>query len=180
MFENIAENIVGVMKGIWDFIASGGTAELEIAWTPLLDGFKNTVEALPDLPKRVASDLERTLTTERDRLAETIGGGMQDAIANAPGRRRTLPNGPEKPGTPDSLMSESAGKRSEQNAALMRGSAEAVTALVTAANGNRDPVAEANQKALEEQLAEAKKQNELLDDIKGELKGQGGMQTVRY
>ena len=179
VFTNIASNIGNAMKAIWDFIASGGSAELELAWTPLLTGFENTVKELPNLPERVAGDLEKALTTERDRLANIVGGGIQEAMAGAPGRRKALPKAAVPEGTPQQLVGEKAG-RQEQNAALLRGSAEAVNAIVSAANGERDSLAERNARAAEEAVAVQQKQNDILIDIKAELEKEHGLQAVKY
>ena len=80
MFTNMADNIKNVMKSIWDFIKSGGTKSLTVAWTPLLDGFKNTVKELPDIPPRAIGDLERQLAADSDRLANAVGGSLAAEI----------------------------------------------------------------------------------------------------
>ena len=80
VFQNIGKNIMAVMKSVWDFIASGGTKSLSIAWTPLLDGFENTVKALPDIPPRAIGELESELAAESVRLGESLGGSLADAI----------------------------------------------------------------------------------------------------
>lgn len=82
VFTNITTNIQNAMTAIWDFIASGGTASLEFAWTPLLDGFKNTVKELPDIPERAVGELEKKLLAQSDSLGSALSTGLADEIAN--------------------------------------------------------------------------------------------------
>jgi tape measure domain-containing protein len=83
VFTNIAKNIGAAMTAIWDFIASGGTAKLEFAFVPLLDGFKATVAELPNVPDRALTELEQQLTAELGTMGAELGGGLQAAMAEA-------------------------------------------------------------------------------------------------
>lgn len=80
VFTNIGKNIMAIMTAVWDFIASGGTKSLSVAWTPLLDGFKNTVAALPDIPPRAIGELEAGLAADSIRLGESLGTSLGTAI----------------------------------------------------------------------------------------------------
>jgi len=80
VFANIGKNIMAIMTAVWDFIASGGTKSLSLAWTPLLDGFKNTVAALPDIPPRAIGELEAVLAADSARLGESLGTSLGTAI----------------------------------------------------------------------------------------------------
>ena len=80
VFMNIGKNIMAIMTAVWDFIASGGTKSLSVAWTPLLDGFKNTVNALPDIPPRAIGELETSLAADSLRLGESLGASLGTAI----------------------------------------------------------------------------------------------------
>ena len=80
VFTSIGKNIMETMKAVWDYIASGGTKSLTVAWTPLLDGFENTVKQLPDIPPRAIGDLERQLAADSDRLANALGGSLAAEI----------------------------------------------------------------------------------------------------
>ncbi|TWT57256.1 hypothetical protein KOR42_06140 [Thalassoglobus neptunius] len=80
VFQNIGRNIVAVMRSIWDFIASGGKAPLEIAWKPLTEGFKNTIKELPDIPQRAISDLEKQLSADAQRIGMNVAGDLQKEI----------------------------------------------------------------------------------------------------
>ncbi len=76
IFTNLASNIGNAMTAIWDFIKSGGTADLELAWTPLLTGFESTVAALPDIPERALTALEESLQQQ----TQAIGTQMADSF----------------------------------------------------------------------------------------------------
>jgi tape measure domain-containing protein len=68
IFSNMTDNIKNAMTQIWTFIKSGGMADLEFTWTPLLEGFKSTVDALPEIPDRAMTELENSLTSQVDAL----------------------------------------------------------------------------------------------------------------
>jgi len=79
IFTNLATNIANAMTAIWEFIKSGGTADLELAWTPLLTGFESTVAALPDIPERVLTELEQSLQTQTEALGTQLADSF-DAL----------------------------------------------------------------------------------------------------
>ncbi|MEO1970552.1 MAG: tape measure protein, partial [Pirellulaceae bacterium] len=81
VFGNMLTNIRNTMRAIWDFIASGGTAPLKLAWQPLTDGFRATVAEIPDIPDRALTDLERTLAADSERLGAALSTGLADEIA---------------------------------------------------------------------------------------------------
>jgi tape measure domain-containing protein len=80
VFTNIGKNIKDAMAAIWSWIASGGTKELEFAFTPLLDGFGTAITKLPDIPERAVGQLETKLQKESDNLGKALGGSMQEEI----------------------------------------------------------------------------------------------------
>lgn len=77
VFTNLTSNVISAMSAIWDYI-TGNSSTLELAWTPLTEGFKNTIAELPDIPDRAMSDLEKSLTAD----SEALGKKMNDALAN--------------------------------------------------------------------------------------------------
>jgi tape measure domain-containing protein len=79
IFTNLGKNIAMAMTQIWNFITSGGTAELEFAWTPLLDGFESTVAALPDIPDRAMTELEQSLEQQTQAVATQLADSF-DAL----------------------------------------------------------------------------------------------------
>jgi tape measure domain-containing protein len=82
VFINLGRNVRNAMTAIWDFIASGGTASLSIAWTPLTEGFANTISELPNIPDRAIGELERNLISQSDSLANALGSSLAAEIDN--------------------------------------------------------------------------------------------------
>lgn len=83
VFSNIAKNIGSAMRAIWDYISSGGTAELKFAFVPLLDGFKATVSELPNIPDRAMTALERNLTGQVETLGTSLANNFDAMQADA-------------------------------------------------------------------------------------------------
>lgn len=169
VFENIGKNVRNIMSSIWDFISSGGTKSLSIAWTPLIDGFANTIKTLPDIPDRAISDLEKSLSADATRIGGKVAGDLQaeieanlnildasrkktpDAIGDETG---TLPDKMEE----ESITSSGNGSNEAQErrvGALERGSQEAFKAIFA----GKDRTA----------LNEQKKGNQTLKEIKKAL-----------
>jgi hypothetical protein len=68
---NMAANVVRVIQNIPRLIRGQVTfAEL---WTPLAQGFQNTIRELPNIPQREMSALERALDEQVRREAEALG-----------------------------------------------------------------------------------------------------------
>lgn len=136
VFANIGKNIMAVMTAVWDFIASGGTKSLSVAWTPLLDGFKNTVAALPDIPPRAIGELEAGLAADSIRLGESLGTSLGTAIdanmkilsdfqaAQAAAVAPTLGDGHSGGESGTSDVIDKASKKAVENKAVLTRSAE--------------------------------------------------------
>lgn len=112
VFTNLGKNIAMAMTQIWAFITSGGTAELQFAWTPLLDGFQSTVAQLPDIPERAMTELEQSLQEQTQQIGTQLADSFdalnieaQAAITVAPPEMPAIdPNlksGETKPGSED-------------------------------------------------------------------------------
>jgi len=168
VFQNLYTNVTSIMGQLWDFIASGGTASFNVAWTPLADGFVNMIETLPDIPARVMSPLEKSLQDEVTSLGNGLNTGMQALIGERLAqldefKNRTeaklpdiasLEGGAGGSGDDDSKAS---GKQNKgAGGALARGSEAALQAIFTAQRANKTP---------EATLAEAKKQTGHLSEI---------------
>ena len=76
VFSNLGINIKNAMGEIWKFIRSGGMEGLEFTWTPLLDGFKQTMAELPNIPERPMTALEQGMQEQ----IETIGTDLADSF----------------------------------------------------------------------------------------------------
>ncbi len=83
VFSNIATNIKSAMTAIWNFIKSGGTADLEFAFTPLLDGFKATVSELPNVPERAMTELEKNLDAQVQSIGTTLADNFDKMTTEA-------------------------------------------------------------------------------------------------
>lgn len=157
VFINLGQNIRDTMSAIWDFITSGGTAELEFAWTPLADGFVNTVKKLPDIPDRAVTELEKQLggrmTTLGSEMSADLFGHIEQKKLDLLGPG-TMPEMPSL--SPDDIDIDATGgttsnKEPKGPEGALKGSAEAFSAIFAAMRG-KDPAV----KVAEDQLAEQK------------------------
>jgi hypothetical protein len=178
IFENLGANIIDAMTKIWDFIASGGTAKLELAWTPLTTGFINTIDSLPDIPDRVVGEFEKSLMASIESQSETLATSMASQRAKLTEQFSPLKT-TKGDGTvplddltkPDKAKS-SAGKDSPTLA--LRGSSEAIKSIIANVNRSNDPqqklVAQGAQS-----LVEQKKTNGYLERQSRAEQAFGGM-----
>jgi len=169
VFQNLYTNVTTIMGQIWDFIASGGTASFEVAWTPLTDGFVNMIEKLPDIPARVMGPVEKALNDEVTALGSGLNKGMQALVAERLSqlddfKNRTeaeLPdvaalNGDDEGGTDEDSESGSGSTSKGLGSGLARGSEAALKAIF--ASQRQD-------KTAAQSLAEQKKQTGKLNEI---------------
>jgi len=101
IFTNLGKNIAMAMTQIWAFITSGGTAELQFAWTPLLDGFESTVAQLPDIPERAMTELEQSLEQQTQQVATQLADSFDALNVEAQAALTVAP--PELPAIDPSL-----------------------------------------------------------------------------
>jgi hypothetical protein len=163
IFTNLAANIGNAMMAIWAFIKSGGTADLELAWTPLLTGFQSTVAALPDVSKRAMTALEESLQQQTQQIGTQLADSFDALNIEAQSALTLAP--PEMPAIDPNLQSaamatgeDAAGGNNRTNFAvsgLERGSEAALNAIFSA---QKDKVPS-------QALAEHKKANTLLAKI---------------
>jgi hypothetical protein len=76
IFINMGTNIRSIMGEIWDFIKTGGIDSLEVAWTPLTEGFVNTIRELPELTAREVGLVEAELLKKSAELGSSFSGGL--------------------------------------------------------------------------------------------------------
>jgi hypothetical protein len=165
IFTNLAANIGNAMRAIWNFIKSGGTADLELAWTPLLTGFQATVAALPDVPERAMTALEQSLQEQTQAIGTQLADSFDALNMEAQATLTLAP--PEMPAIDPNLQSGGTGTGSEDGpgggnkrtnfavTGLERGSEAALNAIF---NAQKD-------KTPEKALSEAKKHTGLLAKI---------------
>lgn len=166
VFENMGENIARIMSEIWKFISTGGRHSMSLAWTPLLDGFQNTISQLPDIPQRAIGQLEQSLLDETNRLGNMIGDGLGQAMMESWDNAKSVAT----PSEAMSMLSPEAGGVTATGAAgatsgpvtARQGSVEAYKLINNAFNNQQSAAESRAQKIAERQLAEVKKTNELL------------------
>lgn len=157
VFENLGANIRNAMTAIWDYIASGGTKKLELSWTPLTTGFINTIEALPDIPDRVASDVEKSLAQsiidQGDLLAESMQA-QRDKLksqftpsGSADLAKTVAPEVDEFNAPPKEQAA-----KSSMNQLAMRGSAEAAKILLSGTGAKTQEKLLAKSVSVQEQM----------------------------
>jgi tape measure domain-containing protein len=141
IFTNLTANIGNAMRAIWNFIKSGGTADLELAWTPLLTGFQATVAALPDVPERALTALEESLQQSTQQIGTELADSFDALNMEAQASLTLTP--PEMPEIDPSLSGamntgegeDAAGRNQRTNFAvtgLERGSEAALNAIFNA------------------------------------------------
>lgn len=175
VFINIGTNIRNAMTAIWDFITSGGTSSLEMAWTPLLDGFRNTISELPNIPDRAISELEKNLQAQSENLGSALSTGLAEEIASnlkmLDDFKNTKVEVPKLDGTTadkistvdDDGANTAGGAERKSNAvqSLNRGSTAALEAIF--AGGKEDKTAKESLKVQKGMLAAIKKQKPQLN-----------------
>lgn len=174
VFINIGQNIRGTMSAIWDYIKSGGTASLSLAWTPLLDGFRSTVAEMPNIAARVKTDIEKNLNGAIGDLKTELKVDLDLHIGDAVAK---FNKAFEPPPVPDGTKADQTGRIEEgadgsvdtgnkrkSNAvqSLDRGSEAALQAIF--AGGNQDKTAKAS-------LSVQKQMSSTLKKIQGKIQG---------
>lgn len=89
VFINIGENIRMVWKEVVDYILSGGTDQMEFAFTPLLDGFRSSISEMPELTKAAINETSPLLEALRDQYDQNnlkLFGDPQTAATTTPQR----------------------------------------------------------------------------------------------
>ena len=165
IFTNLGKNIAMAMTQIWNFITSGGTAELEFAWTPLLDGFESTVAQLPDIPDRAMTELEQSLEQQTQAVATQLADSFDALNVEAQAALTVAP--PELPAIDPTLQAGGAGtgedgaaagknNRSDFSVSGMERGSEAALKAIFSAQKDKTP---------SQALAEHKKTNAHLATI---------------
>ncbi len=121
IFENIARNI-------WNAIlAIKGWEKFE--WTPLLEGFENTIEKFPEITKRVMTDVEKEIAAALLRSQELLGQKIGERLAKIPEFRQ-----PGDPFAPDAGADEAAKTSARKRANLVADESR----FLTFGRGKRD------------------------------------------
>ena len=83
VFSNLADNIGGTMREIWDYVKTGGTDAMQSAWTPLTEGFESSIKELPKIAEREQSEMEKYLNQVRTALVDDLAGKLVAAAEDA-------------------------------------------------------------------------------------------------
>lgn len=79
IFTNMGSNIVAILKNLPKLIK--GEISIGELWTPLLEGFEATFEALPEIAGRALTDQERELLATAAELGGSIGDEIKAKVA---------------------------------------------------------------------------------------------------
>lgn len=165
IFSNMAVNIKSAMQSIWAYIKSGGTADLEFAFVPLMEGFESTVAALPDIPDRAMTALEESMAESIQNIGTELANNFDKLNMEAQAALELdPPKMPEiKPGGQDPVKEggeeADAGKGNKRSSFLVSGlerGSEAALEAVFAAQKSRIP---------DKQLSEQKMTNKHLKKL---------------
>jgi hypothetical protein len=77
-FENLGRNLRSIWSAVLDFFRTG---KFEFNWTPISQGFVNTVGKLPDIAPRVVTDLEKGLQANISSATDALGQSMDEQRA---------------------------------------------------------------------------------------------------
>lgn len=162
---NLGANIRKVWSGVLDFIAGRG---FNVDFTPLSEGFVNTISNLPDIGERELSAAEKMLSQSVSTLGEQLQGDLAEHLRV---RRAELFDKKEVAETRaviglDEDFAEAVTNKIDELAGprgLERGSAEAFSAIFAAMRG--DSVQDKMLAAAQAGVVEAKKQTAQLIKI---------------
>lgn len=179
IFIKIGQNIRTIMKSVWEYIASGGEKSLTLAWTPLTEGFHNSMKELK-IPDRVKSDLEKQLENQFSSVKSEVGQGYQELLQE----RMQLFKPPEVGKTPEqgdrkkTSGGDEDGKKGKAGTssfgAALKFSRDAVSSIIRNVNQGKQGVDEQILKAQKEQVKEQKKQTKATNELKEIMKQNQG------
>ena len=163
VFANLGENIGGAMTAIWDYIASGGTESLSLSWTPLLEGFKATAEALPQVAERIPSELEKKMQTTLGTLQTEVANSMKATLDGLQTATEKKPITPRVEIPEQEIKATVTDTKTSGVQALQQGSSAAISAIFSAM---RTQDKEAEMLAIQQQqLAIQQQQLAALEDM---------------
>jgi hypothetical protein len=150
IFKNLVLNIGRIIKNLPKLIK--GEVSFGELWTPLLDGFENTMKELPKIPDRTMGKLEQTLAEDVARLGKTIKTEFGDNLKlNLDWFKETFSFEPFEPPKPPDFQQTLA----KRPAALEFGTAAAYSAAL--------PQADGMERVMRDGLREQKKTNVKLE-----------------
>jgi len=158
---NMGQNLRKSIKGAWEGL-HGETGGWE--WTPISKGFKAELSTLPNLGKRVISELEKGLRGEIDTLTHDIAGAIIDKFE--PGGKATAEGVPASQAGP---MPDDGGAAESIVRGIKQSLAPLEARFLTFAPGREFDYARQTAKNTQEQLRQQRDNGKLLREIRREL-----------
>ena len=163
VFINIGQNIRTIMGSIWEYIASGGKKPLTLAWTPLTEGFHNSMKEIK-IPDRLKSDFEKSLESQFSSLKGEVSTEYEDLLQERMlifdiGNKKKDQSKDRKKTPPD--LGKDGAKAGGPVGAALKGSTAAYSSIVNALNSSKGHVQEdilAEVKAQKEEQIKANKE----------------------
>lgn len=183
-FINLGKNIENAWTSILDFI-TGSSDGLQFTWTPLMDGFQNTIKELPNIPPRAMTELEKSMQADVDSIGKGLGksfdeivGSRLDTLAEMqreaskpvkPALEATAAGGGSVGGGSGSDSASSSGQ-SQFAGVAQAGTAEAFSTLVKSMGGTSDSKKQTQllQELVEQQkkgIAELKRKQTVIQEV---------------
>lgn len=78
VFKNMAANAGSFFSALWGAIKGEG---FDFEWTPLTEGFENTIKQLPAIAERQVGPIEQALQNQADALRGSFADGLADHLA---------------------------------------------------------------------------------------------------
>lgn len=166
VFTNLAGNLVEILKNIPGLIA--GTVDFSEIWTPLTEGFQTSIRALPDIPERQMTELEKQLQSDISRIQGNLSkewdAFQSERLGKIVGAAKKAEEA-AKPKAPAPKLPLAVTEKKFAGAAL-RGSSEAISAINKFMAGVGDNgVQQRMLKAAEEANAKHEKQIGLTEEL---------------
>ncbi len=174
-FINFGQNIRTNMGAIWEFIKSGGMKDLNLTWTPLMDGFRSSLSQMPEIAGREMGTLEKSLDAQVKELGGNFGEGFAAfrdkklADAAAANIMPDLGGALAKPAMPDMTAAIGPTLDMKPSSRVIQGnelgSKEAEKSILNAIYGPQKSDSKSQLKVSEKQLEEQKKQTKALTRV---------------
>src|SRR5690606_20844225 len=162
LFINLGKNIRALWDGVLSFIAGEG---LNVNFTPLTEGFVNSVSEPPDLGERELTEPETQLQSNIDKLGGNLSMQFDESFIAA----RGLPEDQIATRTPEAAgedIAETVTRKMDELGgakAVERGSADAFSQIFAAMRGGN--AADKQLKVSEQALKEQQKQTKATEDL---------------
>lgn len=136
VFINLGENI----RGAWDALLSYFSGNpVQFDWKPLTEGFASAIKSLPDIPERVTTEFEKSLTRDVDAISQHLKESSEKTKSDLMARFKPMGNLPAPnlgSEEQNAIGTQKAAPKTELRASL-RGSSEAASILLRGVGGGK-------------------------------------------